>query len=58
MTWRHVAALLGALALPVVCGFSRVCSAESMERIIGLSMIVVAGIMGNANSGAPKDKAP
>lgn len=29
-----------------------------MERIIGLSMIVVAGIMGNANSAAPKDKAP
>ena len=50
MTWKHVATLMGALALPVVCGLSRVCSSDSMERIIGLSMIVVAGVLGNANS--------
>jgi hypothetical protein len=50
VTWKHVTALIGALALPVICGLSPTCSASSFKDVIGLSMIVVAGIMGNANS--------
>jgi hypothetical protein len=48
MTWRHVACIIAACALPVVCGFSAQCSATSLKEVIGLSSIVVAGILGNA----------
>lgn len=67
MTWKHIAGLIGALVLPVVCGLSGTCSAESMDKVIGLSMVVAAGILGNANnqgavtapasSTVPKEKA-
>lgn len=48
MTWKHVACIVAALLLPVICGFSPTCSATSLKEVIGLSSIVVAGVLGNA----------
>ncbi len=50
MSWRHIAGLIAALALPVICGLSPNCSATSLKDIISLSMVVAAGIVGNANA--------
>ena len=58
MTWRHVACIIAALALPVVCGFSSRCSVDALEKIIGLSSIVVAGVLGNAMQSQPKAPQP
>lgn len=51
MTWKHVACIIAALMLPVVCGLSAQCSAQALKEVIGLSSIVVAGVLGNAMSG-------
>lgn len=50
MSWRHVACIIGALALPVVCGLSSVCGANALKEIIGLSSLVIAAVMGNATT--------
>lgn len=55
MTWRHVAVITAALALPVICGFSQACSGAALKEVIGLSMAVVVGALGNASS-STKDK--
>lgn len=54
MTWKHVACIIAALALPVVCGVSATCAAQALKEVIGLSSIVVAGILGNAMSNTAK----
>jgi hypothetical protein len=50
MTWKHIAGLVAALALPVICGVSQTCAATSLKDVIGLSLVVAGGILGNANS--------
>ncbi len=52
MTWKHVACVIGALALPVICGLSSVCGHEALKEIITLSVLVVGAIMGHARSEA------
>jgi hypothetical protein len=52
MTWKHVACIIAALMLPVVCGLSATCAATALKEVIGLSSIVVAGILGNAMNNA------
>lgn len=51
MTWRHVACVIAAIALPVVCGLSTVCGRESLTDIIHLSGLVIAAVMGHAKGG-------
>jgi hypothetical protein len=55
MTWKHVASLFAALMLPVICGFSGTCAQTSLKEVIGLSMVVVAGVLGNAQTTKEKD---
>lgn len=50
MTWRHVACIVGALCLPVLCGLSSTCGTASLKDIIGLSGLVIAAVMGNATT--------
>lgn len=58
MTWRHVAGLIAALMLPVICGLSATCSAASLKDVIGLSLVVAGGILGNANANNSSKPSP
>lgn len=51
MTRLHVTVLLACLAMPLLCGLSRTCSADSMKDVMQLSMAVATGALGHAGFG-------
>jgi hypothetical protein len=58
VTWKHIAGLFAALALPVVCKFSMACTDVAFDKLIGLSMAVAVGVLGNAGMTAGKKDPP
>lgn len=51
MTWHHVAALLIAAMMVIVCGVSEKC-APSFPHVISLATAIVAGAFGHAGAQA------
>lgn len=61
MTWKHVAGLALALAVPVICILSPSCATSGLSEVKDLSLVIAGGILGNAQmtrAGTDKDKAP
>ncbi len=54
MTRMHVAVLLACLAMPLLCGLSHTCSADSMKDVMQLSMAIGTGALGHAGQAARK----
>lgn len=56
LTWKHVAGLALALAVPVICILSPTCAAAGLKDVMSLSLVVAGGVLGNAQRASDKDK--
>lgn len=58
MTWHHVAALIIAALMVLVCGLSHTCSGANYSSVINLAGIIVAGAFGHAGAQMRSAKKP
>ena len=57
VTWKHVAGLALALAVPVICILSPTCATAGLKDVMSLSLVVAGGVLGNAQRASEhKDK--